>query len=198
MSAKEWNVNARHAMLVASLAGLGLSACGRTPVASPANPMPAATAAPAVGQAPDQGGTMAAGVPVGTVYGAGVTLPTSMTVSELITNIARYDGQRVRVEGLITGVCPMRGCWIDIAGDQPGQTVRFKAEEGVIVFPLEVKGKHAVVEGIARKMSAPAIASPGQDSPGSAPMATACDVEKALAPVKVQIDAIGAVVNDRT
>lgn len=88
----------------------------------------------------------------GTKYGAGVVLPQSISIAELQSNPDKYEGQEVRIEGLVTGVCPKRGCWFDMAGEEPGQTVRFKVEDGVMVFPMEANGKYAVAQGKVRKM----------------------------------------------
>ena len=88
----------------------------------------------------------------GTEYGAGVTLPESVTIAELKTNVDKYVGKEVRVEGMVTGVCPKRGCWFDMAGDKAGDSMRFKVQDGVMVFPMEANGKYAVAQGIVRKM----------------------------------------------
>ena len=88
----------------------------------------------------------------GKVYGSGVAAGDVVAVSELIANPAAYVGKTVRVEGLITEVCPKRGCWMNLAGDKEFQTVRIKVDDGVIVFPLDAKGKHAVAEGVFTKM----------------------------------------------
>ena len=45
----------------------------------------------------------------------------------------------------------MKGCWIDILDSQSKETVRFKVEDDVIVFPAEAKGSQVVAEGILRK-----------------------------------------------
>ena len=54
----------------------------------------------------------------------------------------------MKVQGPIVDVCAERGCWIAIGSDQEFQTLRFKVDDGVIVFPLEIKGQNAVVEGV--------------------------------------------------
>lgn len=87
----------------------------------------------------------------GKVYGNGVAAGDVVAVSELIANPETYVGKTVRVEGLITDVCPKRGCWMNLAGDKEFQTVRIKVDDGVIVFPLDAKGKHAVAEGVFSK-----------------------------------------------
>jgi hypothetical protein len=87
----------------------------------------------------------------GTAYGTGVAAGDLVAVSELVANPEAYVGRTVRVEGLITDVCPKRGCWMVLAGDKEFQTVRIKVDDGEIVFPLDAKGKHAVAEGVFTK-----------------------------------------------
>jgi len=111
--------------------------------------------AAAVPQAPNSAETTPTAVEVkleGTVYGGGVDLAQSVAVSDLLANPDLYAGQSVRIEGVVSGVCPKRGCWIDIAGNQPGQQVRFKVRDGVMVFPMAENGKYAVAQGVVRKM----------------------------------------------
>jgi len=88
----------------------------------------------------------------GTSYGSGVTLPESITIDELKANVDKYEGKDVRVEGMVTGVCPKRGCWFDMAGEKAGESMRFKVRDGVMVFPMEANGKYAVAQGKVRKM----------------------------------------------
>ena len=40
------------------------------------------------------------------------------------------------------------GCWLAIGSDKDQEAIRFKVEDGVIVFPMSAKGKQARVEGI--------------------------------------------------
>lgn len=87
----------------------------------------------------------------GKSYGEGLTGKETVKISELIAESDQYVGTTVRVEGLITGVCEKRGCWMSLASDQEFEEVRIKAEDGVIVFPIEAKGKHAVAEGVFAK-----------------------------------------------
>ena len=88
----------------------------------------------------------------GTSYGSGVTLPETVSISELKANVDKYAGKEVRVEGMVTGVCPKRGCWFDMAGEKAGEAMRFKVKDGVMVFPMEANGKYAVAQGTVRKM----------------------------------------------
>lgn len=84
----------------------------------------------------------------GKVYGKGVAAADTVKVSDLLANPADYVGQTVRVEGLAVGVCAHRGCWINIASDQEGQTVRVKVKDGEIVFPAEIVGDQIIAEGV--------------------------------------------------
>ncbi len=85
-------------------------------------------------------------------YGKGVTGAEIVKISDLLAKPDQYVGKTVRVEGLITDVCPRRGCWINIAGDKEFQTLKFKVEDGVIAFPLDAKGKRAQAEGVFTKL----------------------------------------------
>lgn len=87
-----------------------------------------------------------------TKYGKPLTDATPVKVSELMAKPDAYVGKVVKIEGLVTEVCPKRGCWINVAGDKEFQTIRVKVEDGVIVFPLTDKGKKVVAEGTFTKM----------------------------------------------
>jgi hypothetical protein len=88
----------------------------------------------------------------GKTYGKGVTLTETIAIETLLRDADAWVGKRVRVEGLVTDVCPMRGCWFDMAGKKPGTKLRFKVRDGVMVFPLDAKGQRAVAEGVVRKI----------------------------------------------
>ncbi|MBP9087037.1 MAG: DUF4920 domain-containing protein [Kofleriaceae bacterium] len=119
----------------------GASAAKVAPVAAiPAPTTPPAPAAP-VAAAP-------AGEVAGTKYGAGVTQTTTVSVEEVLANPQAYANKPIRVEGMVTDVCPKRGCWFEIAGSKPGQKLRFKVKDGDMVFPMEAKGQFAVAEGV--------------------------------------------------
>jgi hypothetical protein len=88
----------------------------------------------------------------GKVYGEPLTGNETIEISALLGNPEEYLGEVVRVEGLITGVCEKRGCWMSLAGDEEFQEIRIKVDDGVIVFPMEAKGKRAVAEGVFTKI----------------------------------------------
>lgn len=88
----------------------------------------------------------------GKSYGEPLTGSDVTAISELMANPEPYLGKTVRVEGLITGVCEKRGCWITLASDEEFQELRIKARDGVIVFPVQAKGKKAIAEGVFTKI----------------------------------------------
>lgn len=81
-------------------------------------------------------------------YGEPLTGADMVKVSELLSNPEPYLGKKVRVVGLVTGVCAKRGCWISIADDEEFKEIRVKVDDGVIVFPMEAKGRRATAEGV--------------------------------------------------
>lgn len=95
---------------------------------------------------------ISSGASAGTDYGAGVTLRKTSSVADIVAKPDRYSGKTVTVTGRVVDVCPNRGCWIDLAGDKPGQTIRAKVEDGVIVFPPSARGKQATVQGVVETM----------------------------------------------
>jgi len=88
----------------------------------------------------------------GKVYGEPLTGTDTIAISELLGNPEPYLGEVVRVEGLVTAVCEKRGCWMSLAGDEEFQELRIKVDDGVIVFPMEAKGRKAVAEGVFTKI----------------------------------------------
>ena len=83
-----------------------------------------------------------------TSYGDGVTLTEAVAFKTLLANPDDYVGKKVRVDGVITGVCKKRGCWMQITDPATGDGVRIKVEDGVMVFPYTAMGNKASAEGI--------------------------------------------------
>jgi hypothetical protein len=86
--------------------------------------------------------------PEGKVFGEGVSSSETMLVSKLLAEPQKHLGHTVRVQGPVVGVCKHRGCWIEIASDQEKQKIQLKVDDGVIVFPPEIMGETAIVEGV--------------------------------------------------
>ena len=80
-------------------------------------------------------------------YGKKISIKEKTKISDLIKNPEKYDGKKILVEGKIVNVCENRGCWIEIAGEFDFESIKFKVEDGVIVFPISAKGKNVLAEG---------------------------------------------------
>ncbi|MCC6396852.1 MAG: DUF4920 domain-containing protein [Bacteroidetes bacterium] len=81
-------------------------------------------------------------------YGKALTVTELTRVSDILADPKKYDGKKVRVEGEVVDVCKKRGCWIKLSGDSEEETIVFKVDDGVIVFPMEAKGRKAIAEGV--------------------------------------------------
>jgi len=84
----------------------------------------------------------------GTVYGKGVSIEKPVTIAELMAAPENFVGKQVRVDGTVTAVCAMRGCWMMLTDNDQGQGIRIKVEDGVIVFPMDAMGRKASAEGV--------------------------------------------------
>jgi cytochrome c-type biogenesis protein CcmE len=154
MSMSSRNMSSRtlfkSSLLVACLSGFSgfaaFSACDKGPKAG--EPAPAAKATEDVGQVePAAAAAAAASDVAGKVYGAGVGDSQSVSIADISADPQSFEGKTVRVEGMVTDVCVKRGCWFEMAGNAPGEKIRFKVDDGEMVFPVDAKGKRAVAEG---------------------------------------------------
>ena len=80
-------------------------------------------------------------------YGKEIELEEKTKISAILENVDEFLGKEVLVEGLVVNVCKKRGCWIELASDKEFETIRVKVKDGEIIFPMEAKGKTALVEG---------------------------------------------------
>ena len=85
-------------------------------------------------------------------FGQPVSLSEETAVSSIIDNPDAYVGRKVKVSGLVIDVCSRRGCWVYLAGDREFEKIRIKVTDGESVFPMEARGKQAVVEGVVESM----------------------------------------------
>lgn len=111
-----------------------VAACDKGPTKSSTSE--AKTVEPAAAKSPD-----------GEKFGKGVTLADTTTIGAILAAPEQFKGKTVRVEGTVTDVCEMRGCWFEMAGTDPGQKLKFKVTDGEMVFPVDSKGKHAIAQG---------------------------------------------------
>ncbi len=77
-----------------------------------------------------------------------MTLPETTSLAKILADPDAYVGKKVRIEGRVADVCPMKGCWMELSEEKGGSKLRVKVDDGVIVFPVTAKGKLAVAEGV--------------------------------------------------
>lgn len=83
----------------------------------------------------------------GKTYGDGVTLRRAVPIATLLEQPHAHAGKAVRVDGVVAKVCQAMGCWIEIADPELGRGIRFKAKDGVIVFPKDAPGHKVSAQG---------------------------------------------------
>lgn len=134
----------RLSLAVTLAASLVAAACDKGPTKS-SEPAPAMAAAPAAATTTAPGA--AKSLVSGQTFGAGITLADSASIDAILADPTAFKGKTVRVEGMVLDVCPKRGCWMELAGAEPGHKLKFKVTDGEMVFPPESKGKKAVAQG---------------------------------------------------
>ena len=89
-------------------------------------------------------------------FGAAPTVKDATPIPQLLAKPADFQGKTVRVEGIVTGVCTMMGCWMGLAPvDTPkGPSILIKVDDGVIVFPASARGKRATAQGVVERVGA--------------------------------------------
>ena len=80
------------------------------------------------------------------------TVKTVTPLAEIAAQPERYVGKVVRVEGKVTEVCQMMGCWMSLVDPSGQHNLRVKVNDGEIVFPKEAVGKIAQAEGKLTKL----------------------------------------------
>ena len=87
-------------------------------------------------------------------FGAAPTVSEATPIAQLLAKPADFQGKTVRVEGVVTGVCTMMGCWMALAPtDAPkGPAILIKVDDGVIVFPTSARGKRATAQGVVERV----------------------------------------------
>lgn len=97
--------------------------------------------------------------------GKGVTLKTATPVKTLLADPEKYLGKDVMVEGEITQVCQMQGCWIMVKDASSSEPIMVKVDDGVIVFPKDGTGRKVVAQGKLEKVADEAQKEAGASSP---------------------------------
>ena len=125
-------------------------------------------------------------------FGVAPTLSEVTPLAQVLARPADFEGKTVRVEGVVTAVCQMMGCWMALApADAPqGRTVLIKVDDGVIVFPTSAKGRRAAVQGVVERVGA----SDAEGQEAAREHAEHAGVRPAAGAASWQIKATGAIV----
>ena len=89
--------------------------------------------------------------PIG-YYGNRISEGIIYDVDELLSSADNKLGTNLLLTGIITEVCPMRGCWLQVKDYNSNSSIRIKVTDGEIVFPLSAKGKNIIAEGMFTKL----------------------------------------------
>ena len=85
------------------------------------------------------------------VLGNGLSAGEFQDIGMLLDSPSDWIDKAVRVEGTVTEVCQMMGCWIQISDDQK-RSIRIKVDDGVIVFPDWAPGHRIRAEGTLQRL----------------------------------------------
>ena len=88
----------------------------------------------------------------GELFGEALTLTEITPISVIHDAPGDFVGERVLVEGQVVAVCESRGCWIDVESDREFEKIQIKVDDGVIVFPMSLRGRTALVEGTVERL----------------------------------------------
>ncbi len=97
--------------------------------------------------------------------GTPVTITTATPVKTILADPEKYLGKEVMVEGEITSVCQMAGCWILVKDSSSIDPIMVKVDDGVIVFPKDGAGRKVIVQGKLEKAADEAQEEAGSKSP---------------------------------
>ena len=101
--------------------------------------------------------TVESPLPAYNAYGAPIASQMQLfdaVTFEMVTNdMETYDGQNIRMTGMVEEVCQTKGCWMTITNND--QTVRVKFTDYGFFVPKDVAGKMVILSGTFQKEITP-------------------------------------------
>lgn len=83
-------------------------------------------------------------------FGAPVSETGVITYDALLAKMTNNESMPTKVTGKVKEVCQVKGCWMTIVSDQPGQPeMRVTFKDYAFFMPKDIAGKTVVVDGIA-------------------------------------------------
>ena len=81
--------------------------------------------------------------------GKPLTIDQPSSIEAILKNSETLAGKTVQVQGRITEVCQMMGCWMALVDPSDStKSIRIKVKDGDIEFPKDAAGKLAIAEGV--------------------------------------------------
>ena len=129
-------------------------------------------------------------------FGEGVSLTEVTPLARVVASPSEFDGQTVRIDGIVTAVCEDMGCWMSFAPENmpEGATFLVKVDDGVIVFPVSAKGRRASAQGVIQRVPGTAEGQEAANEHARHAAAAAGAPAPAPAPTAWQLKATGAIV----
>lgn len=85
----------------------------------------------------------------GTTFGTEISATDAMPVADLPSLLQDDQPKDVKVSGVVTDVCPKKGCWLSL--EMPDSTLVFvKMKDYGFFVPVELKGKTVVIDAEAK------------------------------------------------
>ena len=79
---------------------------------------------------------------------AGVALKQSTPIADIVADPASFDGQLLQIEGWVTEVCPMEGCWVNVTNGA-GDELQVKTADGTVDHGEYTEpGRYHVADGV--------------------------------------------------
>ena len=78
-------------------------------------------------------------------FGKPLSIKKALSLEEALQRPAKYQNQKVLLEGKISDVCQMKGCWLMLSDGE--RTIRLKFEGYSFFVPKDSRGKKARAEG---------------------------------------------------
>ena len=70
------------------------------------------------------------------------------TLDEVAASPDKFAGKTVEVSGTVGTICLKKGCWLGLAGSQPGVSARVTFKDYAFFAPMDCKGADARIEGV--------------------------------------------------
>ncbi len=79
--------------------------------------------------------------------GEAITVTEPVVIAELAVTPEAFEGQAVRLEGIVSGVCQGSGCWAEVQAAD-GSTFIARSMDHSLLVPTDCIGRKIVVQGV--------------------------------------------------